>query len=263
MIVVDTHCHAGRNWFEPIELLLHQMNANDVDHAVLIQHGGNFEATYLLECVNRYPGRFAAVAIVDTAQPDAVSELEKWADAGVIGIRFGPADRSPGQDPLAIWRKASELDLVVSCQGTVEEFAAPDFHDLVSQLPDLTVVIEHLAGAVEETRAPFTEFNKALTLANFPNTYIKVPGLGEFCHRPPVMNHHFSFDEVPPLIEMTYDSFGPCRMMWGSDYPPVSSREGYRNALRGVFEHPVWKSQSDKEWVMGKTALNVFSFDKR
>ena len=39
MTIVDTHCHAGRSWFEPIEMLLTQMNANDVDKAVLIQHG--------------------------------------------------------------------------------------------------------------------------------------------------------------------------------------------------------------------------------
>ena len=31
MTIVDTHGHAGRSWFEPIEMLLTQMNANDVD----------------------------------------------------------------------------------------------------------------------------------------------------------------------------------------------------------------------------------------
>ena len=36
MTVVDTHTHAGINWFEPVEMLLHQMTLNEVDHAVLI-----------------------------------------------------------------------------------------------------------------------------------------------------------------------------------------------------------------------------------
>ena len=39
MRIVDTHTHAGINWFEPVELLIHQMNLNDVEKAVLIQHG--------------------------------------------------------------------------------------------------------------------------------------------------------------------------------------------------------------------------------
>ena len=60
---------------------------------------------------------------------------------------------------------------------------------------------------------------------------------------------------------MAYDAFGPRRMMWGSDYPPVSGREGYRNALQGVMGHPAFKSDEDKEWVMGKTAMNVFKFE--
>ena len=49
-------------------------------------------------------------------------------------------------------------------------------------------------------------------------------------------------------------------MMWGSDYPPVSNREGYRNALHGVMEHPGFGTEDEKEWVMGKTALGLFRF---
>ena len=57
---------------------------------------------------------------------------------------------------------------------------------------------------------------------------------------------------------MAYDAFGPRRMMWGSDYPPVSGREGYRNALRGIVEHPALRTDEDREWVMGRTASEVF-----
>ena len=50
-------------------------------------------------------------------------------------------------------------------------------------------------------------------------------------------------------------------MMWGSDFPPVSSREGYRNALNGVLGHPSLSKMSDREWVMGKTASVVFNIN--
>ena len=33
------------------------------------------------------------------------------------------------------------------------------------------------------------------------------------------------------------EAFGPRRIMWGSDYPPVSSREGYLNSLRTPQEY--------------------------
>lgn len=260
MTIVDTHCHGGANWFEPVELLLYQMNVNSVDKAVLIQHGGTYDNRYLFECVERFPDRFAVVVMVDTSDQEAPQALEKWAALGAVGVRLGPTVRSTGPDPLAIWRKAEELGLVVSSLGDVEEFASDDFNRLVGDLPNLPIVIEHLAGVRQGAQPPYATFKRALALARHPNTYIKVGGLGEISVRPPVLQPHFAFDDAPPLIEMTGDAFGPRRMMWGSDFPPVSGREGYRNALNGVAEHPAFKSGEDREWVMGKTALSVFRF---
>ena len=261
MRIVDTHCHAGRNWFEPVELLLYQMNANEVEKGVLIQHRGTYDNTYLFECARRYPGRFAVVAIVDESDADAPSALEPWAERGAVGVRLGPTDRSPGSDPLAIWRKAAELGLVVSSLGGVEDFASDEFSRLVAELPDLPIIVEHLAGVGQGAEPPYTTYKRALALANYPNTYLKVGGLGEISVRSPVLKPQFGFDYTPPLIEMAYDAFGPRRMMWGSDYPPVSGREGYRNALNGVRDHSALGSEDDREWIMGKTALDLFRFE--
>ena len=262
MTVVDTHCHAGLNWFEPVELLLHQMNANAVDKAVLIQHRGNYDNAYLFECARRFPGRFAVVVMVDTSQADATLVLERWADQGAVGIRLSPTERSPGSDPLAIWRAAARLGLVVSSLGGVDEFASDDFGSLVAEMVDLPIIIEHLAGVRQGAQAPYTTFKKALALANYPNTYIKVGGLGEISERPQVLRPKFAFGYTPPLIEMACDTFGPRRMMWGSDYPPVSGREGYRNTFTGVRDYPTLRdNRTDQEWVMGKTALRIFRFD--
>ena len=56
-MVVDTHCHALPYWFEPVEILLHQMARNGVDKAVLIQINGIYDNSYLVECMRRFPGR--------------------------------------------------------------------------------------------------------------------------------------------------------------------------------------------------------------
>ena len=260
MTIVDTHCHAGESWFEPIESLLYQMEANGVAKAALIQHRGVYDNAYLLNCARRFPGRFAAVVAVDTSQADAPTALERWATEGAAGVRLAPTVRSPGVDPLAIWRKAAELGLVVSSIGAVAEFASDEFARLVDDLSGLTIVIEHLAGVRLTGQPPYTTYKKALALAGNPNTYIKVGGLGEISERPPVLKPEFGFDHTPPFIEMAVDTFGPQRMMWGSDYPPVSKREGYKNSLVGVRDHPAFTSDEDREWVMAKTALSVFTF---
>ena len=181
MNIVDTHCHAGTSWFEPIDVLVYQMDKNRVDHGVLIQHRGMYDSTYLLACMKRYPGRFKVVAIVDGSKSDALQKLEQAAFEGISGIRLNPMETSRDHDPLSLWKRAASLGMVVSVLGTVEEFASKEFFRLVSSVPDLTIVIEHLAGVRANNKESLKVFRQALNLANYPNVKIKVGGLGEIC----------------------------------------------------------------------------------
>lgn len=274
MVVVDTHCHASQCWFEPVEILLDQMTRNDVDKAALIQIRGQYDNSYILECVRRFPGRFSAVVIVDHARPDAPQRLEEWTKQGAEGIRLTPADRSPGRDPLAIWRKAAELGVPVSSGGTLEEFASAGFEGIIKEFPSLKIIIEHLGGigrhyitqanaslgARKDNSAPLETYKKVLALARYPNTYMKVPGLGEFCPRPTPMIQPRPFTEIPTLIEMAVEAFGPQRLMWGSDFPPVANREGYHNALRFPMQSVDFGGEENKEWVFGGTAATLWKF---
>ncbi|HUG60659.1 MAG TPA: amidohydrolase family protein, partial [Methylomirabilota bacterium] len=99
-------------------------------------------------------------------------------------------------------------------------------------------------------------------LARFPNVFIKIPGLGEFCSRaqPLAAPNPFAQPE-PPLLEQALDAFGSHRLMWGSDFPPVSAREGYGNALRLPRERfAALPNVTDDDLVriFGGTALSVF-----
>lgn len=267
MVVVDTHCHASPYWFEPIEVLLDEMTRNGVDKAALIQFRGVYDNSYLIESMRRFPGRFSVVVIVDTQQADGPLRLEEWAKQGAEGVRLAPLERSPGADPLAIWKKANELGLLVSCLGTVEEFASPDFERVIQEFPNMSIIIEHLGGVGayfgagrENKDVPYDAYNQVLALAKYPNTYMKVPGLGEICPRPMPLVQPMPFLDIPPVIEMAIDAFGANRMMWGSDFPPSAAREGYRNALRFPMEHVKFKSQEDKDWVFGNTAATLWRF---
>ena len=77
MLIIDSHVHTGENWAEPVEVLLYQMDANGVSHAVLIGHNGNYDNEYLLECVRRYAGRFKAVGLVDAQDPNRVKDARE------------------------------------------------------------------------------------------------------------------------------------------------------------------------------------------
>jgi L-fuconolactonase len=260
VIVVDSHCHALPHWFEPVEVLLHQMNANGVEKATLVQVRGQFDNRYIIECVRRFPARLCALVGVDTDSSDAPEMLAHWVGEGAVGVRLEPTVRSPGSEPLAIWRTADELGIPVSVFGSPEEFASREFEQVLTELPNLRVIIEHLGRIGRDEAPPYRRFRKILALARCPNTYIKLHGLGEICPRPIPFPQPMRFANIPPFMEMAYDAFGAGRMMWGSDFPPVAGREGYRNALQWPMDHIPFRNDADKEWVFGKTALLLFRF---
>lgn len=260
MLTVDTHCHASPVWFQPVETLLSEMNMAGVDKALLVQIRAEYDNSYLVESMRRFPGRFSVVSIVDTDRPDAERVLEGWARQGCEGLRLQPTTRSPGRDPLAIWRKADQLGLRISCGGPLAEFASPEFDALFREFPRMPIIIEHLGAGGTDRSEGWTQYKRVLQLARHPNAYMKVPGLGELCPRPMPMIHPNPFPQIPPLIEMALDAFGANRLMWGSDFPPSAAREGYRNALRFPMEHIKFKSPPDKEWLFGKTAASLFKF---
>lgn len=258
---VDSHCHASLQWYEPIETLLYEMDRNDVEHAVLIQINGQYDNSYQQDCVRRYPERLASVVLVDHLQPEAASILEALAAAGAKGVRLPPGARSPGDDPLAIWRAAARLGLTVSCGGSNADFASDAFADLLAALPDLKVVIEHLAsvGQADADDSRRAQRERAFALARFPNASIKVPGLGEFCKRAmPVPPGEPFVQPIPDYLAQVFAAFGPSRMMWGSDFPPVATREGYRNALRLCIDQFASTSDADRALIFGDTARAVF-----
>jgi L-fuconolactonase len=261
MPVVDSHCHVSPVWYGPADDLLYQMGRNGVDHAILIQIQHEFDNDYQHDLVRQHPGRFASVVVVDTARPDAARELERQASLGASGVRFQTYMRSPGDDPLLIWRAAERLGLAVSCVGPSDDFASERFAALVEELPNLTIVIEHL-GMVKVGETEPEVIERIWGLARFPNTRIKIPGLGEFCRRALPVTQPFPFvTPIPDYLAQVYRAFGPRRMMWGSDFPPVSGREGYEHALtltRAEFAALAGVSDEDREWIFGRTALSVF-----
>jgi L-fuconolactonase len=260
-MIIDTHCHAGRNWFQPIETLEFEMDRVGVDAAVLIQHGGTYNNDYLFEASASRGGRFKVVVMIDPKDSDPLGELERLAGQGAAGIRLGPgASFTALTDVTDIWRKAGELGIVVSSHGSAKLCASASFKKIIDDCPDTQIVIEHLAG-VGFGDPPYTDYMSALECAQRPNTTIKIPGLGEIAKRPSPLLPNFRFDDIPPLFEMAYEAFGADRMMWGSDFPPSAGREGYENTLEGVRSHPAFSNRDDVDWVLGKTAARVWGFD--
>jgi L-fuconolactonase len=255
-VLVDSHCHASLAWYAPVESLLHEMDSNGVERAILIQIVREYDNTYQQECARRYPDRFVSVVHVNGTQADATARLEQLAADGATGVRLGADLRSPGDDPLAIWRTADRLGLAISLYRNGTDPALVE--ELATALPTLRIVLEHYTGRASSPAEQ--EFRpRVASLARFPNVLVKVTGLGEFAQRALPVRYPFPFEEpIPSNLEAAYAAFGPGRMMWGSDYPPVANREGYANALRLCRDQFAARPQIEQDQIFGDVAFAVF-----
>ncbi|CAB3723604.1 amidohydrolase family protein [Paraburkholderia rhynchosiae] len=262
-MIVDSHAHISPHWYEPVETLVDQMNGHGVDGAVLTQMIGQTDNRYQQDCVKRFPGRLWSVAWVDVEAPDVAMTIENLSREGVSGIRLRPsASLANGRLPEA-WRAVQATGLPVSCVGSAETFNAPGFAELIARLTGTTIVLEHLGG----TSTPVTSDEQmalrrdVFKLAAFPNVMLKVPGLGELMPRNPKTWHSgrpFG-DSTSPLLHEAVTAFGADRLMWGSDFPVVSSREGYGNALKLARIALNGLPNHDLDAIFGGNAKRVFA----
>ena len=256
--IVDAQAYVSDVWYLPVESLIGEMSRAGVERAVLVQYDGEIDNDYQFDAVRRYPGRFANVVAVDYAKPGAPATLAELAKLGAVGVRIPASFRSPGSDPLAIWKAAADLNLAVSCSGTPADFCSDAFGQIVAAYPHLPFVIEHAGGAYG-SQAPIDALKKVYALAKYPNAYIKIGGISEFDRRLTPVVEPFPFAvPLPPVLDLVYAAFGAHRMMWGSDYPPVAGKEGYHNALGYTFAQFKDKSADDRAWIFGRTAATVF-----
>jgi L-fuconolactonase len=235
------------------------MDRNKVEHAILIQIRGQLDNSYQRDCVRRYPGRFASVVLADTCV-----QMEREAGEGAVGVRLRP-DSSPD-----LWEAAARYGLAVSCAGSSAAFASEEFARLVRSVSSTSVVLEHYAGLEDlaggrsreqgdsgDGHDPHAAFRDGvLELACLANVSVKLHGLGEFCVRAMPVDEQFPFVRpIPPLIPKLLEAFGPERLMWASDYPPVATREGYGLALRLVRDEV---PPQYHEAVFGENAGRIF-----
>lgn len=263
MLIIDSHVHTGLNWSEPVEVLLFEMDRNGVSAAVLAGHNGNYDNSYLLDCVGRYPGRFKAVGLIDAQAPDRIQQLQAFSKAGGSGIRINLRKEKEWGPENELFKVCGNLGLIVSVIGHAENFASDRFKQLLDNCPGTHFALEHLVRSPgsDVTEAPFGAYPQALECAKWGNTSVKVPGQGEIFRKPGRLPVGYPWgDAVAPHYAMAKAAFGVERMTWGSNFPPCAAKEGYTNALNGVRNMPLFQGEG-LELVMGKNAAKLWGFD--
>ncbi len=272
-MIIDTHLHvwsddaerypfaAGRTQVGggSVELLNQTMDEVGVDKAVIVQPIHYlFDNRYVADCLRRFPGRFAAIGLVDPKTPDAPDRLEDLVrEDGFGGLRIHssrlnhPSEwAAPDQDPL--WRRSEELGTCFIVHGPAANL--PHLEPIIGRFPQVPVVLDHIGGAPTDEESPFPLLRHVLNLARFPRVYVKFTPQAHKSKLP------FPHADTFPTFRRMYDAFGPQRLMWGTNFPGAMKGVGYGPALEMFRDHVDFLTDDDKAWLFHRTALQVWSF---
>ena len=273
MRIIDPHVHVWVNdpeypWAPEVknppaedataEQLLEKMAAHGTEKTVLVQviHY-RWDNRYAADCMKRYPDRFEGVCRVDPESPTAADDLSQWVEShGFRGVRLSPAvgpvgDWFTSPDLDALWRRTQALG-VPMCILTHQE-RLPDLERWIQKYGEVQVCVDHM-GWPPVDRPEMLE--NLLRLAQYPEVYVKISGTWA------VSKEDYPYRDTHDSVKRIYDVFGPERLMWGTDWPLVERKCGYAGALDMVRKEFAFLTDTDREWILAKTVLKLWPFDR-
>jgi predicted TIM-barrel fold metal-dependent hydrolase len=238
------------------EMLLELMQTNGVEKTVLVQviHY-RWDNTYTLHALKTYPDKFMGVCRVNPEDPSAPDHLSYWTEQhGFHGVRLSPAPDSSGDwftghnmDP--IFKRAEELGVPMLI--LTKPSRLPDLAILLERHLDLNVVIDHMADCSPDNSA---DIQLLRDMARYPRVYVKIS------HTWGISRESYPWRDTHDLVKCVYQAFGGKRIMWATDWPVCLNNANYDQTLTVVRDEMDFFGSEDLEWVLGKTALTLWSF---
>jgi len=263
-LIIDSHQHfwqVGRfdyPWMSSDLGVLYQdylppvlepiLKANGVEKTVLVQASNSIaESNWLLELSDQFPfiaGVVGWVDLMNTNVADQINELARHSQ--FKGVRH-LVESEPDDDWLAqpaVLRGLNELarhglsyDLLVHTRHLRH------VRTVVERCPDLQFVIDHMAKPPIASGEVADWAHQFQPLAEFSNIKCKLSGLVTEAKW-----NSWSTDDLRPYIDCSLDSFGPERLMFGSDHPVCLLASSYERVLDSFQE--ALKDLTDAEQAM-------------
>ena len=158
----------------------------------------------------------------------------------------------PRQDPA--YRAVVELGLTFDALARVRHL--PLMPELIERHPELPLVIDH-AAKPEIAAGRFDTWRGAMAvLASFPHVRCKLSGLvTEAAPGAPA--------SIEPYVDALLELFGPQRLMFGSDWPVVTTRCSYAAWWSQARDLTAHLAQADRDALFGGTAAEFYGLRDR
>lgn len=229
-----------------------------IDGTVVVQARQSLEETeWLLDLAVKHEFIFGVVGWVDLCSTDLGRQLHKYAKhPKLVGVRHVIHDEP---DDSFVVRKEfvqgieelQEHDLVYDLLLFPKHLTRAT--ELVSMFPGQRFVLDHL-GKPPIKKGEILSWQKDLeVLSSFPNVYCKLSGMVTEAD-------WFSWkqEDLIPFMSTVLASFGPGRLMLGSDWPVCTVAADYRRVLQIPLDFISRMSIRDQELIQYRTAIECY-----
>ncbi len=230
-----------------------------IDKTVLVQAAASVEETwYLLDVAEHHSMVAGVVGWVDMDSPiDAIASLNELAQhPKFVGIR--PMIQEI-EDPA--WIDNPKLDIVFDAlvkedlcfDALVRSEHLPFLLNCLTRHPELRAVIDH--GAKPNIAAgewqPWADGISAI--ADQTSAYCKVSGLITEA------SDTQTYDDVMPYLDHLLSTFGPKRLIWGSDWPVLNLAGDYKRWHYASTARLEALSEQDQDDILGRNAIDFYN----
>jgi L-fuconolactonase len=250
---IDDSMAAIRRDFLPADLKP-EMNRNDFHGSVAVQARQTVgETRWLLELAETSPSILGVVGWADLRSPDIRSQLNILAqNPKLVGIRHivqsEPDDRFLLQpDFLRGISVLAEFDLAYDILIYTKHL--PVAAQFVERFPRQRFVLDHLAKPPIKSSNIDSWAHEIGRLAEFPNVSCKLSGLVTEADW-----QHWHPEQIVPFLDVAFESFGPDRLMIGSDWPVCLVAASYSRTVQVVKTYLLGKNPECREGVLGGNA---------
>ena len=201
---------------------------------------------------------FQIVGNVDLASLNAVDQLERHLSASkhFVGVRdrsikYGlmAGDTSTYSPALAFMaRQNLVLDFLCEYPNMLGG------RKLAESNPNLTLVLEHVGFPRSRDFEYFRNWSLSLSeLCQAPNVVCKVSGLG-------MTDPRFDAKSLEPWMQHCLDSFGPARLIIGSNWPIDRLYSSYDSIMKIYRDFFSELSRDEQELIFNRNARQIYSF---
>jgi len=130
----------------------------------------------------------------------------------------------------------------------------PAAAQMLEQVPNLHVVIDHIAKPDIKSRSDFDNWQQGMTiLAHNQNCYCKLSGM---VTEADWLN--WLSDDFQPYMKTVWDLFGQQRIMFGSDWPVCLVASEYQQVKQLVLDFVTTQNPDANKLIMGENAQQFY-----